>query len=135
LLPWQHCGCVWIKIAKSFTSCEEEKITKALVHWEERLAPYVITDEKCAIFSNSVGDARGPQELDLLDQLGHRAGVLLLQLLPLEVPHAPNGTQVGALLPGLLVTMEYLLGNEIFHPLGSKVVSCHADGTVWTFHS
>jgi hypothetical protein len=34
---------------------DDEKITKALAHCDERPAPYVITDEKCAIFSNSVG--------------------------------------------------------------------------------
>jgi hypothetical protein len=31
-----------------------EKIRKVLAHCEERPAPYVTTDEKCAIFSNSV---------------------------------------------------------------------------------
>jgi hypothetical protein len=38
----------------SFPSPGDEKITKNLAHCEERPAPYVITDEKCAIFSNSV---------------------------------------------------------------------------------
>jgi hypothetical protein len=51
--PWQHCSCVWIKIAASFPSPDDEKITKGLAHCEERPAPYVIADEKCAIFSNS----------------------------------------------------------------------------------
>jgi hypothetical protein len=43
-----------IKIAESFTSPGDEKITKGLAHCEERPGPDVITDEKCAIFSNSV---------------------------------------------------------------------------------
>jgi hypothetical protein len=51
---WQHCSCAWIKIAASFPSPDDEKITKGLAHSEERPAPYVIADEKCAIFSNSV---------------------------------------------------------------------------------
>jgi hypothetical protein len=42
-----------------------------------------------------LGDAPGPQELDLLDQLGHRAGVLLQQILPHEGPHALNGLRLG----------------------------------------
>jgi hypothetical protein len=49
----------WIKIASSFPLPEDEKITKALAHCDERPAPYVITDEKCAIFSNSVGKHSG----------------------------------------------------------------------------
>jgi hypothetical protein len=52
--PWQHCSCAWIKIAASFPSPDDGKITKGLAHCVERPAPYVIADEKCAIFSNSV---------------------------------------------------------------------------------
>jgi hypothetical protein len=33
---------------------DEEKITKGIVHCEERPAPGAISNEKCAIFSNSV---------------------------------------------------------------------------------
>jgi hypothetical protein len=43
-----------MKIAESFPLPGDEKITKGLAHCEERPAPYVIADEKCAIFSNSV---------------------------------------------------------------------------------
>jgi hypothetical protein len=42
-----------MKIAESFPLPDDEKITKGLAHCEERPAPYVIADEKCAIFSNS----------------------------------------------------------------------------------
>jgi hypothetical protein len=50
--PWQHCSCAWIKIV-SFPLPDDEKITKGLAHCEERPAPYVTTNEKCVIFSNS----------------------------------------------------------------------------------
>jgi hypothetical protein len=43
-----------MKLAESFPSPGDEKITKGLAHCEERPSPYVTTDEKCAIFSNSV---------------------------------------------------------------------------------
>jgi hypothetical protein len=44
-----------MKLAESFPSPDDEKITKGLAHCEERPAPYVIADEKGAIFSNSAG--------------------------------------------------------------------------------
>jgi hypothetical protein len=42
-----------MKIAESFPSPGDEKITKGLADCEKHPAPYVITDKKCAIFSNS----------------------------------------------------------------------------------
>jgi hypothetical protein len=47
-----------MKIAESFPSPGDEKITKGLAHCEERPAPYVMTNKKCAIFSNSVAETR-----------------------------------------------------------------------------
>jgi hypothetical protein len=41
-------------MAEKFSSCDEEKITKGLGHCEEGPAPCVISNEKCAVFSNSV---------------------------------------------------------------------------------
>jgi hypothetical protein len=41
-------------MAEKFSSCPEENITKGLGHCEERPAPCVISNEKCAVFSNSV---------------------------------------------------------------------------------
>jgi hypothetical protein len=76
------------------------------------------------LFALVLGDSRGPQEPGLLDQLGHRAGVLLLCLTLHEVPQVLNSIQVGAIArPIRLVTMEWLLGKEIVHPLGKEVVS------------
>jgi hypothetical protein len=40
-------------MAESFPLLDEEKITKGIVHCEERPAPCAINNEKCAIFSNS----------------------------------------------------------------------------------
>jgi hypothetical protein len=41
-------------MAEKFSSCDEENIAKGLGHCEERPAPCVISNEKCAVFSNSV---------------------------------------------------------------------------------
>jgi hypothetical protein len=54
LAPWQHWEKVLIEMAESFPLLDEEKITKGIVHCEERPAPNCISNEKCAIFSNSV---------------------------------------------------------------------------------
>jgi hypothetical protein len=43
-----------IEMTESFSSHDDEKITKETVHCEERPAPCAISNEKCAIFSNSV---------------------------------------------------------------------------------
>jgi hypothetical protein len=46
-------GYVRIEITESFPSLDVEKITKALVHCEERPAPHVTDNENIYIFSNS----------------------------------------------------------------------------------
>jgi hypothetical protein len=43
-----------IEMAESFSAHDDEKITKEIVHCEERPAPCNISNEKCTIFSNSV---------------------------------------------------------------------------------
>jgi hypothetical protein len=69
------------------------------------------------LFAVVLSEACGPQELGLHDQLGHRAGVLLLVLTLHEAPHVLNSIQVRAIArPIRLVTLKFLLGNEIFHP-------------------
>jgi hypothetical protein len=46
--------CTLIEIAESFSSHDEEKITKGLAHCEERQATMIADNEKVYIFSNSV---------------------------------------------------------------------------------
>jgi hypothetical protein len=41
-------------MAEKFSLCDEENITKGFCLSEERPAPCVISNEKCAVFSNSV---------------------------------------------------------------------------------
>jgi hypothetical protein len=40
-------------LAEKFSTCGEEKITKGIGHCKERPAPCVISNKKCATFSNS----------------------------------------------------------------------------------